>query len=211
MLDFRQAAVFCLGYCLSKHKWLDMLKIWGDLGFPGLSDYAYVGYMRLIGLLATVHAISILHTKNSKITLNLATKNGLWWRHRSKNNNWGLCSNDPQQCGPTTGPRAACGPPQRFQWLAEVFRKNLQIWNMLKNVWGYICLTELLELDKAHLHKNNEVYLFCAPLLFLSHLFYHQIRRTGLPLTLRWGTCQDKLCVSSVLRRSLSWSVHQAQ
>jgi len=31
------------------------------------------------------------------------------------------------QCGPTTCPRAACGPPQRFQWPGEAFRKNLQI------------------------------------------------------------------------------------
>jgi len=27
---------------------------------------------------------------------------------------------------------------------------------MLKSVSGYICLTELLALDKVHLHKNNE-------------------------------------------------------
>jgi len=30
------------------------------------------------------------------------------------------------RCGPTTGPGAACGPPQRFQWPAEAFPKNLQ-------------------------------------------------------------------------------------
>jgi len=28
---------------------------------------------------------------------------------------------------PTTGPRATCDPPQRFQWPAEDFRKNIQI------------------------------------------------------------------------------------
>jgi len=38
------------------------------------------------------------------------------------------------QCGPITGPRAACGPPLRFQWPAEEFRKILPIWNMLKSV-----------------------------------------------------------------------------
>jgi len=63
-----------------------------------------------------------------------------------------------KQCGPTTGLRAACDPPQHFQWPAEAFRKNLQIWNFLKSVWGYICLTELLALDKVYLHKNNEYY-----------------------------------------------------
>jgi len=36
------------------------------------------------------------------------------------------------QRGPTTGRRAACDPPRRFQWPAEAFRKNLQIWNCWK-------------------------------------------------------------------------------
>jgi len=45
------------------------------------------------------------------------------------------------QWGLTTGARATCGPPQRFQWPAEAFKKNLHIWNMLKIVWSYICLT----------------------------------------------------------------------
>jgi len=36
-------------------------------------------------------------------------------------------------CPPLTGvgnsgPRAKCGPPQRFQWPAEAFRKYVQIW-----------------------------------------------------------------------------------
>ena len=115
-----------------------------------------------------------------------------------------------RRCGPTTGPRAACVPPQRFQWPAEAFRKNLQMWNLLKNVWGYICLTELLALDEGHLHKNNEYYLFCA-IFCLICLFYDQIKRYGLPLTFRWGTWLDNLCVLSVPRRSLSWRVHLAQ
>jgi len=34
--------------------------------------------------------------------------------------------------------------------------KKVQIWNMLKSVWGYICLIEFLALDKVYLHKNNE-------------------------------------------------------
>jgi len=45
---------------------------------------------------------------------------------------------------PTTGTRAACSLPQRFQWPAEAFKKSPQIWNLLKSVWGYICLTEFL-------------------------------------------------------------------
>jgi len=60
------------------------------------------------------------------------------------------------QCGPTTGSRAACVPPQRFVWPAETFRKNLQIWNLFKNEWSCICLTGLLALDKVRLHKNNQ-------------------------------------------------------
>jgi len=35
-----------------------------------------------------------------------------------------LCCHFLVQCGYTTDPRAACGPPQRFQWPAEPFRKN---------------------------------------------------------------------------------------
>jgi len=64
------------------------------------------------------------------------------------------------QYGPTTDPptlsRTACGPPQRFQWPAEAFTENLQISNLLKSVWVYTCLAELLALDKVHLHKNTE-------------------------------------------------------
>jgi len=101
----------------------------------------------------------------------------------------------------------ACGPPQCFQWLAEAFRKNLKIWNLFKNVWGYICFTESLALDKVHLHKNNA---------FLSKtLFYLLVLRSNWmawpPLPLRWGTCLDNLCIFSVPQRWLSWRVHLAQ
>ena len=84
--------------------------------------------------------------------------------------------------------RAEWGPPQRFQWPAEPFRKNLRILNLLKSVWGYICFIELLALDKVYLHKNDEEYLLCVPLLFLFYLFCDQTRRDGPSLTLRWGT-----------------------
>jgi len=31
-------------------------------------------------------------------------------------------------------PAGRMWPPQRFHWPAEAFRKNLQIWNLLKSV-----------------------------------------------------------------------------
>jgi len=55
---------------------------------------------------------------------------------------WPLYSvNDIVQYGLTTDPLAACGPSQRYQWPAEASRKNLQIWNLLKNVRGFVCHT----------------------------------------------------------------------
>ena len=57
---------------------------------------------------------------------------------------------------------------------------------------------------------KNDSWFLCVTFCFIS-LFYDQIRRYGLPLTLRWGTCLDNLCVISVQRRSLSWRVHLAQ
>jgi len=73
------------------------------------------------------------------------------------------------QCGPATGTRATCGPPTRFQWPAEAFREN---WNLLKSVWGYICLTELLALDKVHLYNSNtfSVYHFVLFIYFMIKL-----------------------------------------
>jgi len=118
------------------------------------------------------------------------------------------------QCSATTGAQTACGPPQHFQRSAVSFRKKRQIWNLLKSLWGYVCFIELLALDKVYLHKNNENYLFCVTLLFLfylQYLFYDQIRRYGLPLTLRWGIWLNNLCAFSVTRRSLSWIVRLAQ
>jgi len=81
-----------------------------------------------------------------------------------------LGKNDVRQYGPTTRPRALCGPPQRFPWPAEAFRKNLQIWNLLKSVWGYICLTQLLALDKVCFHENNTfcVYNFVSFIYFTN-------------------------------------------
>jgi len=47
-------------------------------------------------------------------------------------------------------------PAAAFSVVEEAFRKNIEIWNLLKTVWTYICLTELLAVDKVRLHKNNE-------------------------------------------------------
>ena len=106
--------------------------------------------------------------------------------------------------------QATCGPSQRFQWPAEAFMKNIQTWNLLRTKWGYICLTELLVLDKVHLHKNStfSVYRYCFCLI---HIFSDQIRRYGPPLTLHWSICLVNICVFSMPWRSLSWRVHLAQ
>jgi len=50
-------------------------------------------------------------------------------------------------------------------------------------------------------------YCFCLN----TDSFYDQIRRCGSPLTLRWGTCLEKLGIYSVPWHSLSWSVHLVQ
>jgi len=54
-----------------------------------------------------------------------------------------------------TGLRATRGPPQRFQWPAEAVSKNVSKLKSLKSVLSYICLIELLALDKLHLHHNH--------------------------------------------------------
>jgi len=79
----------------------------------------------------------------------------------------------PDPPGSNYRPQAARGPIQHYQWPAEAFMKKFQIWNMLKSAWGYIYLTEFLALDKVHLHKNNEEYLFCVPLLFWFYVFIY--------------------------------------
>jgi len=112
------------------------------------------------------------------------------------------------RCGPNCRPADCIWPATAFSVARGSIQKKLQIWNLLKSVWGYICFTELLALDKVHLYKNNEYYFFCVPLLFLFYLFYDQIRRYGPPLTLSWGNWLYNLCVFSLPRRSLSWRVH---
>jgi len=39
---------------------------------------------------------------------------------------------DVRQGWAISGPRVTCGLPQRFQWPANAFRKNLRIWNFLQ-------------------------------------------------------------------------------
>ena len=90
--------------------------------------------------------------------------------------------------------------PAGRMWPATVFsvargsiQENVQIWNLWKNVRGYICLTELLELDKMHLCKNKEWYLLCVLFCFI-YLFCDQIRTYGSLLILRWAP----VCITSV-------------
>jgi len=104
------------------------------------------------------------------------------------------------ECGPTTSLRPACGRIQRFQRPADAFRENLLTWNLLKSVWGYICLTDLLALDKVNLHKNNT---FSCTILFI-YFFTIKLEGAARRQPLRWGTCLDDLCVFSVPHRSLS-------
>ena len=117
-----------------------------------------------------------------------------------------LCLEDDQSCS-----QVYCLKTMWFNYRpAEAFRKNLQIWNLLKSMSGYICLTELLALDKVHFYKNNECYIFCVPFRFI-YLFYDQIRGHSPPLAHRCGTWPDNLSVFSVPLRSLSWKVHLVQ
>jgi len=94
----------------------------------------------------------------SSLNIHLQLSNGL---ARNQIVLWGI-----EQCSPTTAPRAACGPPQHCQRPAEAFKQNLQIWNLLKSVWGCIYLTELFALYKVHLYKNNEIISFLCTILF---------------------------------------------
>ena len=72
--------------------------------------------------------------------------------------------------------------PAGRMWPAKAFRKNLQIWNLLKSVWGYICLTELFALDKVYLHKMmNQKYFRTVIILDFT------INLDG--TVLRWTAC----------------------
>ena len=93
------------------------------------------------------------------------------------------------QCGPAAGPWAACGPPWHFQWPVEAIRKNLQIWNLLKSVCGYICLTELLALDKVICTKTMNIILLCTIIVLF---IYFTITLEGTALC--WSTWLDNLC-----------------
>jgi len=77
-----------------------------------------------------------------------------------------------KECVLTTGPRAVCGPPQRFQWPAEAFRKNLLIWICWKACEVTFVSAELLALDKVHFHKNStfSVYHFTLIIYFSNNL-----------------------------------------
>ena len=51
-----------------------------------------------------------------------------------------------------SGPRATCGPPQRFQWPAEAFRKNHQVGKFHE-------LTTVNVSVQAHLNRDLLLFL----------------------------------------------------
>ena len=46
-----------------------------------------------------------------------------------------------------SGPWATCGPPQRFQWRAEAFRKDHQVWNFLQLITANVSVQASLNRD----------------------------------------------------------------
>jgi len=98
---------------------------------------------------------------------------------------------DLKQCGPTTGPRAAYGPPQCFQWPSEAFRKNLQIWYLLKSVWGHIWIKCIF---------TNAIPFLCTILLYKFILWSNQ-KVYGPPL-IPW---LDNLCFLGVPCLAYMW------
>ena len=86
-------------------------------------------------------------------------------------------------CVPNTGSRAAWA-------LYNVFSS--------RGVWGYICFTELLALDKVHLQKNKWKTFYVYHCFCSIYLFYNRYRRYGPPLSLSWSTCLDNHCFFGV-------------
>ena len=112
------------------------------------------------------------------------------------------------QCSPTTGPRAVCGPPQRFQWPAEAFRKNLQIWTWKACVVTFASLNCLRRIKYICTRTINTTFSMYHFVLFI----YFTIKLEGRPAANPpQDTCLDNHCVYSVSRRSLPWRVHLAQ
>jgi len=104
-----------------------------------------------------------------------------------------------RQCGPTTDPRATCGPPQRFQWPAEAFRKNFKF---------EICW-KACEVTFVSLNCFRRIKCICTRTMNTTFYVYHyrfcfiyfmiKLEGTALPYTLRWGTWLYNLCVFGAL------------
>jgi len=76
-----------------------------------------------------------------------------------------------------SGPRATCGPPQRFQWPTEEFGKAHQAWNFLELVTGNVIVQANLDGDlllfllEQHFSTwGYEVLLGCANISMLRYV-----------------------------------------
>ena len=106
------------------------------------------------------------------------------------------------QCGPTTGQRTVYGPTQQYHWAADAFRKNIQIWNMLKCVWGLCqkhdetfaslnCLRWVKCICTRTMNNTFSLYHYCFCLFI-----YFTIKLEGTPsANSRWNTLLDNLSV----------------
>jgi len=100
-----------------------------------------------------------------------------------------------EECVLTTGPRAACGPPQRFQWHAEAFRKNLLIWICWKACGVTFVSAELLALDKVQFHKNNTFSVYHFALIIIYFSINH--RSIWITFVFFWWHCVFFLTITS--------------
>ena len=85
---------------------------------------------------------------------------------------WHSACNLLAQCGPTTGPRATCGPPQRFQWRAEDSGKHYKFeicWKAGEVTFvSSNCLRWIKCICTRTVNRAFSVYHFC-----LMNLFYN--------------------------------------
>jgi len=97
-----------------------------------------------------------------------------------------------------SGPRKHSGKIVK----SEIRRKACEVTFVLMNFlrWMQCICTRTMKTTFSAYHFVLFIYLF-----------YDQIRRCCLPLTLRWGAYQDNPCVFSLPRHSFSWRVHPAQ
>jgi len=130
----------------------------------------------------------------------------------------GIFSKSAKSCslihrGPTTGPQAACGPLQRYQWPAEAFMKNFKseiCWKACEVTFISLNSSFWIKCICTRTMKNTfSVYHRC----FWFYVFiYFTIKLEGRPSDnppLEHITGQA-LC-SSLPQLSLSWRIHLEQ